>query len=47
MALGLLATVVAQVALSVDVPPVPLLAAGYFLPNLDRIGGLLHHADEG
>ena len=47
MALGLLAAVLIQVLLDVDVPPVPLMALGYFLPNLDRLGGLLHRVDEG
>ena len=44
---AMLAAVVIQVVAEVDVPVVPLLAAGYLLPNLDRIGRLLHHADEG
>ena len=47
MTLGMLAAVVIQVVTSVDVPPVPLVAAGYLLPNLDRIGGLLQRVDEG
>ena len=47
MAAGLLTAVVLQVALSLDAPPVPLMAAGYFLPNLDRIGALLRRVDEG
>ena len=47
MALGMLAAVVIQVTTSVDVPAIPLVAAGYLIPNLDRLGGLLQRVDEG
>jgi hypothetical protein len=41
MVLGLLASAVLSAALDQAIPALPLLAAGYLLPNLDRIGGLL------
>ena len=47
MAAGLVVAVFVQVQFEIDVPPVPLMALGYFLPNLDRLGGLLHRVDEG
>jgi hypothetical protein len=43
MALGLVASLVLAVTLDRAIPALPLIAAGYLLPNLDRIGGLLEH----
>ena len=43
LVLGLVATLLLGVALDTAIPALPLLAAGYLLPNLDRIGGLLRH----
>jgi hypothetical protein len=42
MVAGLLAAVVLSVALDRVVPALPLMAVGYWLPNLDRVGALLH-----
>jgi hypothetical protein len=44
LVLGLVASLVLGVALDRAIPALPLLAAGYLLPNLDRIGLLLRHA---
>jgi hypothetical protein len=41
MLLGLLATPVLSVAFDATIPALPLIAAGYLLPNADRLGGLL------
>jgi hypothetical protein len=41
MLLGLLATPVLSVAFDTAIPALPLIAAGYLLPNADRLGGLL------
>ncbi len=46
MVLGLLASVALSVALDETIPALPLIAAGYLLPNLDRIGRLLRHAEQ-
>jgi hypothetical protein len=43
MTLGLLAALVLGVAFDRAIPALPLIAAGYLLPNLDRIGRLLGH----
>jgi hypothetical protein len=43
LVLGLLATLALGVALDTAIPALPLLAAGYLLPNLDRVGQLLRH----
>jgi hypothetical protein len=43
MTLGLLAALVLGVAFDRAIPALPLIAAGYLLPNLDRIGTLLGH----
>ena len=43
MVLGLLASPALSVALDEAIPALPLIAAGYLLPNLDRIGRLLRH----
>lgn len=43
MVLGLLASVALSVAFDQAIPALPLIAAGYLLPNLDRIGRLLGH----
>lgn len=43
MVLGLLASPALSVAFDQAIPALPLLAAGYLLPNLDRIGRLLGH----
>jgi hypothetical protein len=45
--LGLLASLVLGVALDRAVPALPLLAAGYLLPNLDRIGRVLRSGGAG
>jgi uncharacterized membrane protein (DUF441 family) len=42
--LGLLASLALSVALDRPIPALPLLAAGYLLPNIDRIARLLGHA---
>jgi hypothetical protein len=48
MALGLLAAPALSVAFDQAIPALPLIAAGYLLPNLDRIGRLLaHHEPHG
>ncbi|MEA2193360.1 MAG: hypothetical protein QOI73_3481 [Solirubrobacteraceae bacterium] len=44
LVLGLLAALVLGVALDRAIPALPLIAAGYLLPNLDRIARLLRHA---
>jgi hypothetical protein len=43
MTLGLLASLGVSVALDRAIPALPLIAAGYLLPNLDRIPALLRH----
>jgi len=43
MLLGLLAALVLSLALDRAIPALPLIAIGYLLPNLDRIGRLLGH----
>jgi hypothetical protein len=43
--LGLVGSVALGELLHRTIPALPLLAAGYLLPNLDRIPALLHHAD--
>ena len=40
---GLLAALVLGVVFDRAIPALPLIAAGYLLPNLDRIGRLLRH----
>ena len=40
---GLVAALVLGVVLDRAIPALPLIAAGFLLPNLDRIGRLLHH----
>jgi len=47
MLIGLLAAVASEVLLESELPTVALLAAGYLVPNLDRIGALFAHAPEG
>jgi hypothetical protein len=42
MVTGLFAAVVLSVTLDRAVPALPLMAVGYWLPNLDRFGRLLH-----
>jgi hypothetical protein len=44
LVLGLLATLVLGVVLDRAIPALPLLAAGYLLPNLDRVRRLLRDA---
>lgn len=44
MVLGLLAALVLSLTLDRAIPALPLIAAGYLLPNLDRIGRLLSNA---
>ncbi|HWI06449.1 MAG TPA: hypothetical protein VNT54_02905 [Solirubrobacteraceae bacterium] len=46
MVLGLVAALVLSVALGRPIPALPLIAVGYLLPNLDRIGRLLGHEPE-
>ena len=43
LVLGLVCTLLLGVALDAAIPALPLLAAGYLLPNLDRIAPLLRH----
>jgi ABC-type uncharacterized transport system permease subunit len=43
--LGLVGSVALGELLDRTIPALPLLAAGYLLPNLDRIQALLRHAD--
>lgn len=45
LALGLLGSLALGELLDRTIPALPLLAAGYLLPNLDRIAALLRHAD--
>jgi hypothetical protein len=47
MLIGLLAAVASEVLLDSELPTVALLAAGYLIPNVDRIGSLFAHAPEG
>lgn len=42
MVAGLLAAVILSVALNRPVPALPLIAVGYWLPNLDRFAGMFH-----
>jgi hypothetical protein len=44
LVLGLIASLVLGVALDRAIPALPLLAVGYLLPSLDRVGTLLRHA---
>jgi hypothetical protein len=44
LTLGLLASLALSVALDRAIPALPLLAAGYLLPNLDRFPRMLRHA---
>jgi hypothetical protein len=45
MTLGLLGSLALGLLLNRAIPALPLLAAGYLLPNLDRLPALLSHAD--
>jgi hypothetical protein len=45
MTLGLLGSLALGLLLDRAIPALPLLAAGYLLPNLDRLPALLSHAD--
>jgi len=45
MLLGLLATPALSVAFDATIPALPLIAAGYLLPNADRIGGLVRREE--
>jgi len=45
LTLGLIAALVLSLLLDRAIPALPLIAAGYLLPNLDRIPALLHHAE--
>jgi hypothetical protein len=47
LALGLLASLVLGVVLDRAIPALPLVVAGYLLPNVDRVAGLLRHPVEG
>jgi hypothetical protein len=44
MICGLMATLVISVTADRTIPALPLLAAGFLLPNLDRLGALLREA---
>ena len=44
LVLGLVAALVLGVVLDSAIPALPLLAAGYLLPNLDLVGRLLRHS---
>ena len=44
---GLLAAVASEVLLDSQLPTVALIAVGYLIPNLDRIGSLFARAPEG
>src|SRR6185295_18622568 len=47
MLLGLLAAVASEVLLDTQLPTIALMAAGYLLPNADRVAGLFaRRADE-
>jgi hypothetical protein len=46
LTLGLIGSLLLAVVLDQAVPALPLLAAGYLLPNLDRLPGLLRGDDE-
>jgi hypothetical protein len=41
LALGLIASLVLSIVLDRAIPALPLLAAGYLLPNIDRVGRLV------
>jgi hypothetical protein len=43
LVLGLIVSLVLSLALDRSVPALPLLAVGYLLPNIDRVGRLLRH----
>jgi hypothetical protein len=43
LALGLISSLVLSLVLDRAIPALPLIAAGYLLPNVDRIGRLLRH----
>ena len=43
--LGLLASLVLSIVLDRAIPALPLIAVGYLLPNIDRVGGLLRQSD--
>jgi hypothetical protein len=47
LTLGLLASLGLGLVLDRAIPALPLIAAGYLLPNLDRIPRLLRHAEPG
>lgn len=47
MMLGLLGAVVLSVVLNRPVPALPLMAIGYWLPNLDRFMGMFRHPHDG
>ena len=46
MTLGLVASLGVSIALDRAIPALPLIAAGYLLPNLDRIPALLRGPEE-
>jgi hypothetical protein len=47
MLAGFVVALVLSVVLDRDVPALPLVAAGYLLPNVDRLGGLFRRDREG
>jgi hypothetical protein len=47
MLLGLLVAVASEVLLDSELPTVALIAVGYLIPNVDRIGSLFARAPEG
>jgi hypothetical protein len=46
MVAGLMATIVLSVTTDRALPALPLMAVGYWLPNLDRFGRLLGMSGE-
>jgi hypothetical protein len=47
MTTGLLAAVVLSVALDRAIPALPLMAVGYWLPNVDRFAAMFRHPHQG
>jgi hypothetical protein len=45
--LGLITSLVLSIVLDRAIPALPLIAVGYLLPNIDRVGRLLRHQPEG
>ncbi len=47
LTLGLIGSLVLSIVLDRAIPALPLIAAGYLLPNIDRIGAMLSQAPAG